>query len=183
MPSITTILVPREDIESDDAWVVVDSLSVFAKAAVKAGYSLDDLPEEIRWNSEVTNALTQINRNGPSLYFYNVLAEHDGLERWKKIVDATRAGLAALGNVPQASAYDDLISIYENNRASIVNGRRADTPFKLAKDFDLLCHFMPSGKAEDEFMGERVRWVRSLSIIRPIARTSYDQELAILLSA
>ena len=167
-----------EDLETDDPWVVVDSLSAFATEMGQRGVAPDDLPDQVLWNSQVTNAFGQISRNGPSLYFYNVLAAHDGTPRWHRIVNATREGLQALGEIPQAAAFDDLLSLYEENRAAILQGRRDNRPFKLPNDFDLLCRFMPSSEAEDEFMERRVRWVRSLDTIRPVPRDGYQQELA-----
>jgi hypothetical protein len=167
-----------EDVGSDDPWVVVDSLSVFAAKMGERGFATDDLPDPVLWNSQVTNAFGQISRNGPSLYFYNVLAGHDGTPRWHRIVSATRQGLQALGDIPQIAAFDHLLSLYEENRAAILQGRRDNRPFKLPNDFDLLCRFMPSREAEDEFMERRVRWVRSLDTIRSVPREDYEQELA-----
>lgn len=178
MNRLTSIIVPMEDFESDDPWVVVDSLSVFATEMGERGVAPDDLPDPVLWNSQVTNVFGQISRNGPSLYFYNVLAAHDGTPRWDRLVNATKQGLRALGDIPQVAAFDHLLSLYEGNGAAILQGRRDNRPFKLPNDFDLLCQFMPSSEAEDEFMERRVRWVRSLDTIRPVPRDDYEQELA-----
>jgi hypothetical protein len=174
----TSILVSSEELGSDDPWVVVDSLSDFAKRLGEFGFASEDLPDELLWNSQVTNALVQINRNGPSLYFYNVLAAHDGTERWHRIVNATKQGLRALGDIPQTAAFEHLLSLYEEHRAVIVQGRRDDRPFVLPNDFDLLCQFMPSSEAEDEFMERRAAWVRSLDKLRAVPRDDYEQEIA-----
>jgi hypothetical protein len=175
---IREIIVKRSDFESNDDWIVVDSFSIFAKAMVELGYSTPDLPKEVLWNSQVTNAFVQINRNGPSLYFFNVLASIDGTAKWDLLVQATQKGLNALGDVPQSAVFDKIIGEYHANRALIVQGRQNDTPFILPNDMDLFCEFMPSDKAEDEFMGKRVEWVRSLKVVRVVPDRHYQGAIA-----
>ena len=175
---ISDIVLRHSEFQSDDDWVVIDALSQFALAAGERGYSSEDLPKEVLWNSQVTNAYGQINRNGPSLYFYNVLAEHDGSSRWDKLVGATRQGLRALGDVPQVAGFEKVMSAYSEHRDAIVAGKKSGDYFKLPNDFALLCEFMPSGEAEEEFARNRARWVRSLPNLKVVTDEDYEIALA-----
>jgi len=180
---ITEIIIRQSEIESDDDWFLIDALSRFALAAGQRGYSAAELPKEVLWNSQVTNAYGQINRGGPSLYFYNVLAEHDGSPRWETLVEATRQGLRALGDVPQVAAYDKILSTYALYRGEIVAGKNSGNYFKVPDDFKLLCEFMPSREAEDTFAHNRANWVRSLANMKVVPDEEYGDALESALSA
>lgn len=178
MPTIDVIIVRRSAFESQDPWEIVDAVSGFVRDLGNRGRSADDFVPETLWNSQVTNAFAQINHNGPSLYFYNVLAAVDGTPQWDRLVSATRKGLSALGDIPQRQAYDQIIEAYELNRAQIVAGRRANAYFKVSNDFNLFVAFMPSSEAEDDFMARRAAWVRSLSTMRVVDDDKYEAELS-----
>ena len=180
---ISTILIRNSEAESNDEWVVIDSLAQFALQAGKRGHSVNDLPVEVLWNSQVTQAFNQINRNGPSLYFYNVLAAVDGTDRWNLIVNATKAGLAALGDIPQVSGFDRIMDAYAMHRDEILTGRQNTDPYKIPNNFNLLLGFMSSSEDENKFMACRVAWIRSLRNLTTVPDSDYEVALAKLLAS
>ena len=175
---ITQIVIRQSEFDNDENWIVVDSLSKFAVPAGEAGFGTAELPPEVMWNSQVTLAFGQINRNGPSGYFYNVLAPVDGTSKWDLLIEATKSGLAALGEITQRAAYDGIIEAYIANRSAILAGRHSNSLYKLANDFELLRSFMPSSEAEEIFMALRTAWVRSLENLKVVPDQSYEQAVA-----
>ena len=112
---ILEIPVPASELTSGDSWVVIDSLSLFARRAHDEGGLADhELAPELLWNSQVTLAWYQINQNGIAGYINNVIVNGlDDPELLNRNRKATKAGLAALGDDARVQIFQQTWDLFE----------------------------------------------------------------------
>jgi hypothetical protein len=180
---INRAIVPKTQLASDDGWIVVDCLSEFGNVArTEGGLRLDELPPEISWNSEVTNAAGQIGRNGPSTYIYNVLLQYPDNVASRRM-ENTKAGLHALADQRRLGVYEEICAAFRRHREDFLAEMKVGRHFTLSNNNELFRGFSNSAEDDSEFLSSRAQWVRSLKIVFPVPDEVLKQQREKLWSA
>jgi hypothetical protein len=173
---IKKVIVPKTQLASDDGWIVVDCLSEFGNVArTEGGLRLDELPPEISWNSEVTNAAGQIGRNGPSTYIYNVLLQYpDNVASHR--MENTKAGLHAVADQRRLEVYEEICAAFHRHRDDFLAEKKVGRHFTLSNNTELLRGFSNSAEDDSKFLSARAQWVQSLKYVFTVSDEVLKQE-------
>ncbi len=159
LPTLPVILLEQETLESDDIYLLPESLVEFVNFAVHtAQYRRDELPKEAFECFHVDYYIAQVNNGGHSQYVGNS-GWHD-----YQIADI-RAGLAAIGDEEAIELYEDLCAYADSNpkefQDGMVSGGFGDIPDFFQKADDA---FFELGLGERLMRGDRDR-IRELDCV------------------
>ncbi len=174
---IDQILIPKSQFGSDDAWVVIDSLSQFARRAKQeGGFSDAEIPEELLWNSQVTAVWAQISRNGIAGYIGNsIVSERGDPVRLERNREAAKQGFSVAGAAENLEIFCGIWTAYDMFTDDFVEAYDRCQFYKNSTTQALEERWFALD--ENAFLGERVAWIRGLSNLQPVDDSFYEADI------